>query len=132
MRRRDFIKVVAGSAAAWPLPVRAQQLEHMRRIGALMAAAVQTDQQASLAVFKEILHQLGLIDGRNVRVEVRWTGGDPVKARKDAEELVALPTDVILATGQLPLQTVLQATRSVPIVFIGTVDPVWRPRSEWM
>jgi putative tryptophan/tyrosine transport system substrate-binding protein len=75
-------------------------------------------------VFREVLHQLGWIDGRNARVEVRWTGGDPVKARKDAEELVALPTDVILATGQLPLQTLLQATRSVPIVFIGTVDPV--------
>jgi putative tryptophan/tyrosine transport system substrate-binding protein len=89
----------------------------------LMSGGSETE-QACLAVFKEILHQLGLIDGRNVRVEVRWTGGDPVKARKDAEELVALPTDVILATGQLPLQTLLQVTRSVPIVFIGTVDPV--------
>ena len=124
MRRRDFIKVVAGSAAAWPLPALAQQLEHMRRIGVLMGAAVETDQQAGLAVFKEILHQLGWIDGRNVRVEVRWAGGDPVKARKDAEELVALPADVIMATGQLPLQSLLQATRSVPIVFGGVVDPV--------
>ena len=124
MRRRDFIKVVASSAAAWPLPALTQQLEHMRRIGVLMSGGTETDQQASLAVFREVLHQLGWIDGRNARVEVRWTGGDPVKARKDAEELVALPTDVILATGQLPLQTLLQATRSVPIVFIGTVDPV--------
>jgi putative tryptophan/tyrosine transport system substrate-binding protein len=124
MRRRDFIKVVASSAAAWPLPALTQQLEHMRRIGVLMSGGTETDQQASLAVFREVLHQLGWIDGRNARVEVRWAGGDPVKARKDAEELVALPTDVILATGQLPLQTLLQATRSVPIVFIGTVDPV--------
>src|SRR5215469_18108039 len=66
-----------------------------------MAGAVQNDQQAGLGVFKEILHQLGWIDGRNVRVEVRWAGGDPVKARKDAEELVALPANVILANGQL-------------------------------
>jgi putative tryptophan/tyrosine transport system substrate-binding protein len=124
MRRREFIALFGSVAAAWPLVARAQQFEHMRRIGVLMSGGSETDQQASLAVFKEILHQLGLIDGRNVRVEVRWTGGDPVKARKDAEELVALPTDVILATGQLPLQTLLQVTRSVPIVFIGTVDPV--------
>jgi putative ABC transport system substrate-binding protein len=124
MRRREFITLFGSVAAAWPLVARAQQFEHMRRIGVLMSAGVETDQQASLAVFKEILHQLGLIDGRNVRVEVRWAGGDPVKARKDAEELVALPADVIMANGILALQTVLRATRSVPIVFNGTVDPV--------
>jgi putative ABC transport system substrate-binding protein len=83
-----------------------------------------SDQQAGLAVFKEILHQLGWIDGRNVRVEVRWAGGDPVVARKGAEELVALPAEVIMAIGQLPLQTLLQTTRSVPIVFAGTADAV--------
>jgi putative ABC transport system substrate-binding protein len=124
VRRREVITLLGGAAAAWPLAVYAQQAEHMRRIGALMSAGVETDQQASLAVFKEILHQLGLIDGRNVRVEVRWAGGDPVEARKDAEELVALPADVIRANGIPALQTVLQATRSVPIVFNGTVDPV--------
>ena len=124
MRRRDFIKGIAGSAAAWPLAAYAQQGERIRRIGVLMSAAVETDQQASLGVFKENLHQLGLIDGRNVRVEVRWAGGDPVEARKDAEELVALPADVIMTNGQFTLQTLLQATRSVPIVFNGTVDPV--------
>jgi putative ABC transport system substrate-binding protein len=75
-------------------------------------------------VFKETLPQLGLIDGRNVRVEVRWAGGDPVEARKDAEELVALPADVIMVNGQLGLQALLRATRSVPIVFVGVVDPV--------
>ena len=124
MRRRDFIKVVTGSAVSWPLAARAQQLEHMRHIGVLMSAAVETDQQASLGVFKETLHQLGLIDGRNVRVEVRWAGGDPVEARKDAEELVALPADVIVVNGQVGLEALLRATRSVPIVFIATVDPV--------
>ena len=124
MRRREFITLFGSVAATWRLVARAQQFEHMRRVGMLMGAAVETDQQAGLAVFKEILHQLGWIDGRNVRVEVRWTGGDPVEARKDAEELVALPADVIMANGQFALQTLLQATRSVPIVFDGVVDPV--------
>ncbi len=124
MRRREFITLFGGVAAAWPLVARAQQGEQMRRIGVLMGAAVETDQQAAVAVFKEIQHQLGWIDGRNVRVEVRWAGGDPMKARKDAEELVALPADVIMTNGQFTLQALLQATRSVPIVFNGTVDPV--------
>ena len=124
MRRREFIKGFVGSAGAWPFAAWAQQREQMRGIGVLMAAASETDQQAGLAVFKEILHQLGWIDGRNVRVEVRWAGGDPANARKYAEELVALPADVILAPGQLSLQTLLQTTRSVPIVFAGTADPV--------
>jgi putative ABC transport system substrate-binding protein len=124
VRRREFITLVGGAAAGWPLAARAQQPDRTRRIGVLMGAAVQTDQQAGLAVFKETLHQLGWIDGRNVRVEVRWAGGDPVEARKDAEELVALPADVIMAAGQLPLQALLQATRSVPIVFNSIIDPV--------
>jgi putative ABC transport system substrate-binding protein len=124
MRRREFITLIGGVAASFPRAVRAQQPAQIRRIGALMAAAVETDQQAGLAVFKEILHQLGWIDGRKVRVEVRWAGGDPATARKDAEELVALPADVILANGQLGLEALLRATRSVPIVFNGTVDPV--------
>src|SRR5262252_7280727 len=124
MRRREFITLIGGVAASFPRAVRAQQPAQIRRIGALMAAAVETDQQAGLAVFKEVLHQLGWIDGRNVRVEVRWAGADPAKARKDAEELVALPVDVILVVGALGLQTLLQATRSVPIVFNSIADPV--------
>jgi putative ABC transport system substrate-binding protein len=123
IKRRDIITLIVG-AAALPLAARAQQREPMRRIGVLMGAASETDQQAGLAVFKEILHQLGWIDGRNVRVEVRWAGGDPVEVRKDAEELVALPADVIMTNSQFTLQTLLQATRSVPIVFNATVDPV--------
>src|SRR5215471_5726539 len=124
MRRREFITLIGGVAASFPRAVRAQQPAQIRRIGVLMAAAVETDQQAGLAVFKEILHQLGWIDGRKVRVEVQWAGGDPATAHKDAEELVALPADVILANGQLGLEALLRATRSVPIVFNGTVDPV--------
>jgi len=124
VRRREVIILLSG-AAAWPLAVRAQQSERVRRVGVLESAGIETDQQAGVAVFKEVLRQLGWIDGRNVRVEVRFAGADPAKARKDAEELVALQPDVIMATGVLALQTLLQTTRSVPIVFnsIGA-DPV--------
>ena len=124
MRRRDFIKVIAGSATFWSFAAHAQQQAQMRRIGVLMSAAIETDQQANFAVFKEVLHQLGWIDGRNVRFEVRWAGADPAKARKDAEELVALQTDVIMVAGVVGLQMLLQTTRSVPIVFNSVVDPV--------
>jgi putative ABC transport system substrate-binding protein len=96
----------------------------MRRIGVLMSAASETDLQAGVAVFKEILHQLDWIDGHNVRVEIRWARGDPAEARKDAEELVALPADVIMVAGQLGLEVLLQATHSVPIVFNSVIDPV--------
>ena len=124
MRRREVITLLSG-AAAWPLAVRAQQSERVRRVGVLESAGIETDQQAGVAVFKEVLRQLGWIDGHNVRFEVRWAGADPAKARKDAEELVALQPDVIMATGVLALQTLLPTTRSVPIVFnsIGA-DPV--------
>jgi putative ABC transport system substrate-binding protein len=123
MRRRAFIAALGG-AAAWPLVARAQQREQIPRVGALMSAGIETDQQAGLAVFKEILRQLGWIDGHNVRVEIRWAGADPAKARKSAEELAALKTDVIMVTGQLGLQTLLQMTRSVPIVFNNIADPI--------
>jgi putative ABC transport system substrate-binding protein len=122
VRRRDFITLVGGVTAGWPLAARAEQPQ--RRIGVLESAGIETDQQASTAIFKEVLHQLGWIDGRNVRVEVRWARGDPAEARRSAEELVALPADVIVVTGQLGLQGLLRATHSVPIVFIAIVDPV--------
>ena len=136
LRRREFIALAGSTAIAWPLAAHAQQPAQMRRIGVLESAGIESDQQAGVAVFKEVLRQSGWIDGRNVRVEVRWAGGDPAKARKDAEELVALQTDVILATGVLALQTLLQTTRSVPIVFnslggdpvgSGYVDTLARP-----
>jgi len=119
MRRREFIALAGGAAATWPLAARAQQPAQMRRVGVLESAGIETDQQAGVAVFKEVLRQLGWIEGRNVRLEVRWSGADPAKARKNAEELVALQTDVIKVTGAL-----LQTTRSVPIVFNSIADPV--------
>jgi len=128
VRRRDFITLVGGAAAGWPLvdqpfAARAQQ-ERMKRVGVLESGGIETDQQAGVAVFREILRQLGWIEGRNVRLEVRWSGADPAKARKNAEELAALQTDVIMVTGAVGLQTLLQTTRSVPTVFNSIADPV--------
>ena len=123
MKRREFITLLCG-AAVWPLAARAQQPAQMRRVGVLESAGIETDQQAGVAVFKEVLRQLGWIDGRNVRVEVRWASADPARARKDAEELVALQPDIIVVTGALGLQALLQTTRSVPIVFNSIADPV--------
>ena len=124
MRRREFITLLNGVMTAWPFVAHAQQGEHVRRLGVLMSAASVTDQQAGVTVFLEVLHQLGWIDGHNVRVEIRWARGDPAEARRGAEELVALPADVIMVTGQLGLEVLLRATHSVPIVFNSVIDPV--------
>jgi putative ABC transport system substrate-binding protein len=96
----------------------------MKRVGVLESGGIETDQQAGVAVFKEVLRQLGWIEGRNVRLEVRWSGADPAKARKNAEELAALQTDVIMVTGAVGLQALLQTTRSVPTVFNSIADPL--------
>jgi putative ABC transport system substrate-binding protein len=96
----------------------------MKRVGVLASGGIETDQQAGIAVFREVLRQLGWIEGRNVRLEVRWSGADPAKARKNAEELAALQTDVIMVTGAVGLQALLQTTRSVPTVFNSVADPL--------
>jgi putative ABC transport system substrate-binding protein len=125
MRRRDFIKVIAGSAAAWPLAAHAQQPERMRRIGVLMGpAADDPEAQARIAALLQGLQQLGWVDGRNVRVDIRWAAGNADESRKYAAELVALASDVIVANGSMSMVPLLQATRSVPIVFVVVPDPV--------
>src|SRR5262249_25636656 len=124
MKRREFITLLGGAAVSWPLAARAQHDGRVRRIGVLMSAAIETDQQAGVTVFLDVLHQLGWIDGHNVRVEIRWARGDPAEARRAAEELVALPADVIMVTGQLGLEALLRVTHSVPIVFNSVIDPV--------
>src|SRR5262249_49094184 len=116
MRRRKFMSVLGG-AAAWPLLARAQQGERIRKIGVLMGAAETTDGQAGLAVFMQLLHQLGWTEDHNVQLEIRWGGGDPARVRRYAEELVALPAEVIMTNGALPLEALLRATRTVPIIF---------------
>jgi ABC-type uncharacterized transport system substrate-binding protein len=128
--RREFMTLLGGSAVAWPLTARAQQQpERMRRIGVLIGSAADADAddrdaQARLAAFLQGLAQLGWTDGRNVRIEIRRGGGDAEHIRQYAAELVALAPDVILTSGAAPTSPLLQATRSVPIVFTGLVDPV--------
>src|SRR5262245_34648460 len=125
MRRRDFIKVIVGTAAAWPLATRAQQPARMRRIGVLLNFAEDDPEaQALNLAFVQALQQLGWTDGRNVRIDTRWTGGDAARTGKYAAELVALEPDVVLAEGTTVLGLLLQATRRVPIVFVQVTDPV--------
>src|SRR5262249_6488719 len=126
MRRRDFIKVIGGAAATWPVAAPAQQPERMRRIGVLQGGQDTDDprSQPNITAFLQALQQLGWADGRNVKIDHRWPAGDPDKARKYAAELVALTPDVILAIGTPSLASLLQATRTVPIVFVAVQDPV--------
>src|SRR5262245_61541241 len=123
MRRRDFITLV-GSAAAMPLVARAQQPDRIRRVGVLSGQAVDDeDNKVRVAAFQQQLQQLGWTDGHNVRIDYRFAAANPENYRKYAAELVALAPDVILAPG-LALGHMLQATRTVPIVFAIAVDPV--------
>src|SRR5262245_30369416 len=125
MRRREFITLLGG-AAAWPFAARAQQPARMRRIGVLPGGWDTDDprSQPNIAVFAQTLQQLGWIDGRNVKIDYRWPAADPDRTRKYAGELVALAPDVILAIGTPSLGSLLQATRTLPIVFIAVSDPV--------
>ena len=124
MRRREFIAGLGG-AAAWPVVVRAQQPEQMRRIGVLMPfAADDTEGQMRIAAFHQGLLQLGWTEGRNVRIDTRWGVRNTDDTRQYAAELVALAPNVILATGSAAVAALQQATRIVPIVFVQNVDPV--------
>jgi putative tryptophan/tyrosine transport system substrate-binding protein len=123
--RRAFISLLGG-AAAWPLAARAQQSERMRRIGVLAGGAVasDTDTQERNAAFAHSLQQLGWTDGRNLRIDYRYGLGNAANVRKYVTELIALAPDVILASGATALAPLLQATRTVPIVFVSVADPV--------
>src|SRR6266511_213834 len=124
MKRREFITLLGGAAAAWPLAAYAQQPERVRRIGSLTGIADDSMTQARLATFLETLQQLGWTEGQNVQVDRRWGGGDADRIRKYAAELATLNPDVILATGAPATQQFLLATRTVPIVFVLVPDPV--------
>src|SRR3974390_2102025 len=124
MRRRQFIKVIVGSAA-WPLTAHAQQPERVRRIGVLVdLPADDREGQARVAAFLQGLQELGGSVGRNVIVDIRWSPGNSADARKYAAELVALAPDVILANGSGAVVPLFQITRTVPIVFPTVADPV--------
>jgi putative ABC transport system substrate-binding protein len=125
MKRRDFISLLGGTAAAWPLVARAQQPERMRRIGLLLSAtADDAEFQVWVGAFLQGLALLGWTLGRNLRIETRWTGANPADIRNHAAELVALAPDLILAHGTSTVAPLLQVTRTVPVVFVSTTDPV--------
>src|SRR5947209_2012507 len=118
MRRRDFITVVGGAAASWPVSARAQG-ERMRRIGVLMAYAEgDPEGQAWVAAFREGLQKLGWAEGRNIWIDTRWTtAGDAESMQRFAKELVALKPDLILAQSTPIVESLLQQTRTIPIIF---------------
>src|SRR5262245_4804316 len=125
MKRRDFITIIAGAAAAWPLIARAQQRQPMRRIGVLMnLAADDPEGHARVAAFLQGLQETGWAVGQNAQIDIRWGAGDAERSRKNATELVALTPDVIFATTFPTVSALQQATRAIPIVFAGVVDPV--------
>jgi putative ABC transport system substrate-binding protein len=128
MRRRDFIKVIAGSAAtAWPIATAAQQAEPVRRIGVLMnLAAGDPESSKEMAAFIDGLKELGWTLGGNLQIEYRWGAGDGNLYRKYAPELVALVPDVLLTAGGTAVGALQQATRTIPIVFVEASDPVNR------
>jgi putative tryptophan/tyrosine transport system substrate-binding protein len=124
MRRREFIAALGG-AAAWPLSVRAQPSERMRRVGVLMnIAADDPEGPARVGAFSQGLAELGWTIGHNVRVDYRWYAANSDLARRYAVDLLALPPDVILASGTLGVTAIQQGTRPVPIVFTLVSDPV--------
>jgi putative tryptophan/tyrosine transport system substrate-binding protein len=125
MQRREFITLLGGAAAAWPLAVHAQQAEHVRRIGVLLpATADDTHYQTWLGAFLQGLSQSGWNIGQNVRIDIRWATANVDAVRRNAAELAALAPDVILGPGASTVGPLLQATRTVPIVFSVVADPV--------
>jgi putative ABC transport system substrate-binding protein len=124
-KRREFITLLGAAAAAWPLTARAQQRERVRRVGVLMnLAADDAEGQARLVAFLQGLQEAGWAVGRNLRIDLRWGAGDAEHFRKQAAELAALTPDVLFASGIPAATPLLQATRTVPIVFAQVVDPV--------
>jgi putative tryptophan/tyrosine transport system substrate-binding protein len=126
MKRREFITLLGGAAAAWPLSARAQQPERVRRIGVLFGGLAEDDPEAKarIVALRQSLVAMGWTEGRNVQIDIRWAGGGPDRVRKAAAELIALAPDVILAESSGSIGPLLQATRIIPIVFVNAVDPV--------
>ena len=125
MRRREFITLLGGAAGAWPLGVRAQQGERVRRIGVLMNLSAGDPEAAPhVAAFQEALRDLGWNVGRNIQMDVRWASGNLLDNRKYAAELIAQAPDVILASTTVALGPLLELTHTIPIVFVNAADPV--------
>jgi ABC-type uncharacterized transport system substrate-binding protein len=125
VRRRDFIKAIAGSTVAWPFVARAQSAEHVRLIGMLnILGPDDPEAQARHTVFAQILRQLGWAVGSDLKIEIRQVGGDLDRLSSYAAELIALAPDVIVSVGSVALAPLQQATRTIPIVFVNVPDPV--------
>jgi putative ABC transport system substrate-binding protein len=124
MRRREFITLIGGTTA-WSFAARSQPGERMRRVGVLLPATADDSEYPMLVkTFVEGLQQLGWTEGRNVRIDIRWAGGGPDTNRRNAEELVAMAPDVIVASGNASAGPLLQTTRTIPVVFTIVPDPV--------
>src|SRR5262247_2409057 len=125
IRRREFITLLGGAAAAWPLAAQAQQPECLRRIGVLLnRAADNPEGQDRLAAFHQGLQELGWNVGRNVRIDTRWSEDNADRSAKYAAELVALTPDIVLASGTLAVTALQHISRTLPIVFAAVADPV--------
>ena len=124
MRRRDLIKVIAGSAAAWPLVARAQQPERIRRIGVLMGAAETASSRGWLATFSRRLDELGWRESRNLLMQVQWWNDNSEQMRVWATEMIARSPDVAVTYTNLALEVLKPIAGNVPIVFCGVGDPV--------
>jgi putative tryptophan/tyrosine transport system substrate-binding protein len=124
VRRREFILALSGAAATWPVRAGAQSAK-ARHVGVLMPYPENASEgQARIDAFTQQLRQLGWVDGRNLHLDVRWFTNDAQRIRRDAAELVALTPDAIIATANVAVAALQQATRSIPIVFVQTADPV--------
>jgi putative ABC transport system substrate-binding protein len=125
VRRREFISLVASAAAVWPLPGHAQQADRVRRIGVLMPfSESDAEGKLELAGFAQQLQDLGWADGRNLRIDYRWSAGDPARMQTLAKELIALQPDVIFARSTPVMAALLKQTRTIPLVFAVVSDPV--------
>jgi putative tryptophan/tyrosine transport system substrate-binding protein len=125
MKRREFIRFLAGAATAWPLATRAQQAGRMRRVGVLMSSReTDPERKAQLGLFVQSLRSLGWIDGQNLRLDVRWNGGDAERTRAFATELIGLSPDVILSATTPNLTALVRQAPTMPIVFVLVSDPV--------
>ena len=125
MRRREFIALLGGAAATWPLSARAQQGERMRRIGVLMNASEGVaEARANVAALREALQQLGWIAGGNIAFDVRWGGGDATLTARHAAELIRLQADVVVAAGATVVAAIQRASSTIPVVFAQAIDPV--------
>jgi putative tryptophan/tyrosine transport system substrate-binding protein len=125
MKRREFMTLVGGAAATWPVVARAQQVERMRRIGVLSNPGPEdAEMQSRTATFVQGLQEFGWTIGQNLQIDFRWSNGSVERLRAHAVELMALQPDVVLATSGVSIMPLLEASRSVPIVFAQTIDPV--------